>query len=50
MGLLETLLKNKDTLCLTPCMTVNFVLYIFNSWTPNGTIEAPANTTTSDNV
>ena len=50
MGVLETSLKNKDTFYLPPRITVNFLLYIFNSLPPSGTIEDPPNTIMSENV
>ena len=50
MGILETSLNNKDTFYLPPRITVNFVLYISDSFPPIGTIEDPPNPIISGNV
>ena len=47
MGILEASLKNGDTLCSAPRITVNLGQYNFNSLTARCTLEAQSNITIS---
>ena len=49
MDILGTSLKNKDTVCSTPRMTVNLVECTFKTFPASCTFEYPSNITIFDN-
>ena len=49
MSILDTSLKNKDTVCSPPHITVSFGQCYIKSIAPSWTFEDPSNMTISDN-